>query len=367
MNEASPIELRFNLSRTDFTLDVNLSLPGQGVTAIFGVSGSGKSTLLRCIAGLESPTQAWCKVANQIWQSQHSCLATHQRAIGYIFQEANLFPHLNVADNLKYGLSRTTEPKPPHSTHWDHLIDLLGIGPLLARDTKQLSGGERQRVAIARALLLKPCILLMDEPLSALDVARKREIFPYLERLCAELATPILYVSHDLDEMMRLADHVIVLNAGKALVNSSLPDALTHHSHHFQHHEGMGMIIQGTVGELDAAWHLARVDFSGGSLWVPNTKVCLGQKLRLRVLASHVSLSRQAPEHSSIQNVLPGKVIAIENGVHLGLLQVQVQVGTIVLWAHITERAGFMLKLRMPNGALTDELIWVQIKASALI
>jgi len=219
----SGIQARFKLDWPGFTLDVDLDLPARGVTALFGHSGSGKTTLLRCIAGLERAPQGQLKVLGDIWQNGSQWLPTHQRPLGYVFQEASLFPHLTVMNNLQYGLKRVSGVV---RVSLDQAIELLGIGHLLARKPDQLSGGERQRVGMARALALSPRLLLMDEPLAALDLKRKQEILPYLERLHAELDIPVLYVSHSPDEVARLADHIVVMEAGRAVAAGQLTDTL---------------------------------------------------------------------------------------------------------------------------------------------
>ena len=203
------IRARIDLSFDGFTLDVDLSLPGRGVTAFFGPSGSGKTTLLRCVAGLQSTQRGFISVNGETWQDEQTFVPVHQRPLGYVFQEASLFGHLSVRKNLEYGLHRV--PTDKRRVALQDVVDLLGIGPLLRRSCESLSGGERQRVAIARALAVSPRLLLMDEPLASLDGARKQEILPYLERLHDNLDIPVLYVSHSPDEVARLADHVVLL------------------------------------------------------------------------------------------------------------------------------------------------------------
>ena len=206
------IEARFRLDWPNFSLDVDLSLPVRGVTALFGHSGSGKTTVLRCIAGLERAPQGRLVVAGEVWQDTGRWVPTHQRPIGYVFQEASLFAHLTVMGNLRYGMKRT-HGAPQAGV--DQAIALLGIGHLLDRKPGTLSGGERQRVGIARALVTSPRLLLMDEPLASLDLKRKQEVLPYLQRLHEELDIPVLYVSHAPDEVARLADHLVLLDEGQ--------------------------------------------------------------------------------------------------------------------------------------------------------
>ena len=219
---------RFELSHPGFTLDVDLALPGSGVTALFGPSGSGKTSCLRCVAGLEPAARGRLVVAGETWQDSDRglFLPPHRRALGYVFQDANLFEHLDVRRNLLFGWKRVAPAA--RRLALEQVVELLGIEGLLARMPARLSGGERQRVGIARALLTSPRLLLMDEPLAALDAERKAEILPYLERLTGELALPILYVSHAPDEVARLADHLVLLEQGwQVLALDAEPEALS--------------------------------------------------------------------------------------------------------------------------------------------
>lgn len=223
---AEALQLRFRLRRRDFTLDVDLRLPGRGITALFGPSGAGKTTCLRCVAGLERPEEARLVVHGDTWQdsARGLFLPVHRRALGYVFQEDALFPHLSVQGNLEYGLRRT--PRAQRRIAWEQAVELLGIAPLLSRVPATLSGGERQRVSIARALLASPRLLLMDEPLASLDAARKQDILPWLARLHDELDMPVLYVSHSPDEVARLAGHVVLFDGGRLRAQGTTADML---------------------------------------------------------------------------------------------------------------------------------------------
>lgn len=355
MNE---IHARFYLQWPGFTLDVNLQLPGRGVTGLFGHSGSGKTTLLRCIAGLERAPEGVLTVNGEIWQDSKSWLPTHRRPLGYVFQEASLFPHLSVLGNLRYGQKRSHNA-PEFSL--EQAIELLGIEPLLARKPDKLSGGERQRVAIARSLAVSPRILLMDEPLAALDFKRKQEILPYLERLHDQLEIPIIYVSHLADEVARLADFLVVMDDGKIMAAGPLSETLARVDLPFQLGEDRGVVIEATLGAIDKDWHLARVDFSGGSLWTRDRQIPIGHSVRLRVLARDVSLARSEPTHSSIQNVLQGRINAIVNDDHPGLALVRVIVGETIFLARLTQRALADLELAVGQD------VWLQIKSVALM
>jgi molybdate transport system ATP-binding protein len=353
------IQARFHLQYPEFTLDVDLDLPGRGVTALFGHSGSGKTTLLRCIAGLEHAPGGRLAIGGEVWQDADHFLPTHQRPLGYVFQEASLFPHLTARGNLDYGMKRAADPLSRAAL--DHIIELLGIGHLLSQKSDRLSGGERQRVAIARALAVKPRLLLMDEPLAALDLARKQEILPYLERLHEELDIPVLYVSHAPDEVARLADHIVAMEDGRAVAQGPLVETLARLDLPIKLGEDVGVVLDAVIGERDEAWHLVRVDFSGGSLWVRDTGLPAGRHVRIRILARDVSLSLAHQDGTSILNLLPGSVAEVANDVHPALALVRVQIGEADVVARLTRRSAAALDLA------PGKPIWTQIKAVALI
>jgi molybdenum ABC transporter ATP-binding protein len=228
--------------------EVDLELPGRGVTGLFGHSGSGKTTLLRCIAGLVRAPKGRLVFRGEVWQDENTWVPTHRRSLGYVFQEASLFPHLTVMGNLRYGQKRAPAPVAAEDrVSLDQAIALLGIDHLLTRKPDRLSGGERQRVAIARALAVSPRVLLMDEPLAALDIARKQEILPYLERLHDELAIPVLYVSHAPDEVARLADHLVVMDGGRVLASGPLKETLARLDLPTAFSEDAGVVIEAVV------------------------------------------------------------------------------------------------------------------------
>lgn len=347
---------RFKLDWPGFTLDVDLQLPGQGVTALFGPSGCGKTTVLRSLAGLERPTDGTLLVNGETWQDATTWVPTHRRAIGYVFQEASLFPHLTVRGNLQYGMTRSAQA----TADIDHAIDLLGIRALLDRRPERLSGGERQRVGIARALAVNPTLLLMDEPLAALDLARKQEILPYLDRLQHELRMPVIYVTHSPDEVARLAHHLVVLERGRAVASGPLAETLSRVDLPVRLGEDTGVVVEATVGSVDAQWHLARMDFDGGALWTRDPGLPEGTPARVRILARDVSLARDKPGRSSIQNLLHGRIEQIADDESPGLALVRVRVGTSALLARVTHRALSELALRDGDAA------WVQVKSVAL-
>ena len=371
------IDARFRIDWPGFTLDVELKLPGRGVTALFGESGSGKTSLLRCIAGLERTPNGKLSVNGEVWQNDSCWLPTHRRPLAYVFQEASLFPHLSVLGNLRYGMARSEGAK---KLNLDQAIELLGIGHLLARKPAKLSGGERSRVAIARALAVAPRLLLLDEPLAALDLKRRQEILPYLEKLHDELDIPVLYVSHSADEVARLADHLVVLERGRALANGPLTETLARLDLPIQLGEDTGVVIDAVIGERDQQWQLARADFGGGGLWVRDGGHPLGHRVRVRILARDVSIASARLERTSIINTLPARVIGIADDNHPALALVRLEMGermgerresgegsegdgckTAPVLARLTRRSVHALSLQ-PGAS-----VWVQIKAVALL
>jgi molybdate transport system ATP-binding protein len=301
---APGIEVRLGMRRPGFELDVDLALPGRGITALFGPSGCGKTTVLRALAGLER-AQGRVVIAGEVWQDDTSgvFVPTHQRPIGYVIQEAALFPHLDVMRNLVYGERRIGAEH--RKIALDQAVELLGIGHLLARKPATLSGGERQRVAIARALLTSPRLLLMDEPLAALDAARKAEILPYLERLHGELAMPIVYVTHSMDEVAHLADHLVLMRSGGVLAAGPLSALLSRTDLPLAGADDAGVVIDAVVAAHDPVYHLTRLHLPEGSLWVGAVRQAVGARVRARVLARDVSVTCEPPSATSILNVLP--------------------------------------------------------------
>ena len=305
------IQATFKCQLSDFSLDVSLDLPGRGVTAIFGSSGSGKTTLLRCVAGLEHAQHGYLKVNAHVWQDSELGLfvPVHQRALGYVFQEASLFAHLNVQRNLDYGLRRV--PQVERCVSLEQVIELLGINHLLERQPGTLSGGERQRVAIARALATSPQVLLMDEPLASLDMQRKAEVLPYLERLHEELDIPVLYVSHAPDEVARLADHLVLLESGRVLASGPTRELLTRLDLPLAYGDAAAAIVEAVVTSVEPAYHLSHAVFAGGEISLLNARLNVGQRVRVRIQARDVSLTLHRQESTSILNIFAATVTAI--------------------------------------------------------
>jgi len=342
-----------------FRLDIDTEFPRSGVTAIFGHSGSGKTTLLRCLAGLTRPEHATISVNGTVWQNDKQFLKTHKRPLGYVFQEASLFTHLTGEGNLQYAIKRSDMPF--DNVFYDKIINMLGIESALSRYPEQMSGGERQRFAIARALLIRPKVLLMDEPLASLDQARKQEILPYLERLRDEIDIPIVYVSHSMDEIARLADEVIVLEQGKITAQGELTEVFSRVDLPLHLQEQTGVIIKGKVIEQDKQWHLCKVAFNGGEIWVRDNGEQLNSTVRTRILARDVSLALQPQEDSSIVNKLYGTVMEMVPDDDQAMCLVRLKVGNEYIIARLTHRSAHKL------GIKQDQQLWVQIKSVAIV
>ena len=355
------ITARLALTRPGFTLDVDLQLPGRGVTALFGPSGCGKTTCLRAIAGLTRAQPGRVEVNGEVWQddAQGIWRATHERALGYVFQEASLFDHLNVHGNIAYGQKRT--PPARRKVALEQAVELLGIGHLMQRKPQALSGGERQRVAIARALATSPRLLLMDEPLAALDAQRKAEVLPYLEKLHRTLDIPVLYVSHSIDEVARLAEHLVLLQDGAVRAQGRTDELIVRLDLPLAHGDAAATVIEGTVLQHDAHDHITTVGFNGGQLQlVSPTQRTPGDRLRLRVQARDVSLARAPASDTSILNILPATVAALAED-SPGQLMVALDAGPTRLLARVTQRSAAALALA-PGQA-----VFAQVKGIAIV
>ena len=330
------IHLRHAIQKGDFRLDVDTHIPATGITGVFGESGSGKTTLLRCIAGLEV--------------SIASALPVHKRRIGYVFQEPQLFPHLSVRRNIEFGMRRN----PDANVSIEEIARRLEVEGLLNRSTQGLSGGEAQRVAIARVLCQSPRLILMDEPLSALDERRRSEVLPFLDRLHAESAVPIIYVSHNIEEICRLSDHLLVLDAGKIAAEGSLRDTLTRIDLPQLGGRNAGAVIDVVQTRYDDEFDLTLFGFSGGEIWVPG---CHDASTgRLRISASDISLCKSRADSSSILNILPAVIVEIATESTATEL-LRLQLGEDVLVARITRRSVRQLELRV------GDMVYAQIKS----
>lgn len=352
------IHARFRVDRGDFCLDVDLRLPGHGVSVLFGHSGSGKTTILRAMAGLERAPGGHFALGDTVWQHDADFTPVHEREIGVVFQEANLFPHLNVRRNLEFGLRRV-----PAGTRCHRLKDvaeMLGIDHLLDRPPGQLSGGERQRAAIARALLNTPRILLMDEPLAALDLKRKREILPYLERMHRELDIPVVYVSHSPEEVARLADHLVLLDQGRVVASGPLNEVLSRIDLPAAFADDAGVVLD-TVVDGQEEDHITRLRFPGGIIRVAQREESMGTPIRCRIHARNVSLALVPQPETSILNCVGAVVVDIAPTNTPGQVLVRLDCAGEPLLARITERSRRKLDIR-PGLALR-----AQIKSVALL
>ena len=354
------IHCRLKKALSGFSLEVDVCVPGRGVTAIFGPSGSGKTTLLRCIAGLELARSTYLCVNGQVWQddSQGVFLPVHRRPLGYVFQEASLFKHLTVQDNLDYGLKRV--PASERRVSLAQTIALLGIETLLQRRPATLSGGERQRVAIARALATSPRLLLMDEPLASLDAARKADILPYLERLHGELDIPVLYVSHAPDEVARLADHLVLIEAGRVTAAGPARELMTRLDLPMAHGDSAAAIIDATITGIEAAYHLSHAEFAGGRISLLNPGLTLGERVRVRVQARDVSIALERPTGSSVQNIFPVTVRSLSPDAP-GQVMLALDAGGIALLARITHKSVETL------GLEPGSKVFAQVKGVAIM
>lgn len=360
MTAGGALRVQLALARTDFRLEVDLVLPGRGITVMFGPSGSGKTTVLRCVAGLETGTGV-VALQDAVWQdsARRVFTPTWQRAIGYVFQEASLFEHMDVRRNLHFGLRRVERSGDTRSL--DAAVALLGIGHLLERPVGSLSGGERQRVAIARALATRPRLLLLDEPLAALDVARRREVLPWLERLHEELHIPVLYVTHSVDELARLADHVVLLEHGRVRASGPVAAAMASPDLARAIGDEAGAVVRAEVVALDPACALAQLRFGGNTLWCGDAGLAVGQAVRLRILARDVSLALDPYPGSTLQNCIAGVIAEIAADVHPSQVLVRVQCGDAELLSRVTRRA--LVQLGLQPGAR----VWCMATSSAAL
>lgn len=352
------IEAKFHIDRGNFTLDVDRKVPSRGVISLLGPSGSGKTTLLRAIAGLEYHKGGYLKVDDMIWQDAKHFIPPHKRALGYVFQESSLFAHLTVRRNLEYGIKRV--PKIKRKVSLPHAIELLEIGHLLERKPDKLSGGERQRVAIARALAVSPQLLLMDEPLAALEPERKNEILPYLESLHNELDIPVIYVSHSPDEVARLADHLILLEDGSIVAEGSIYEMFTRLDLSLAHSKDAEAIIEAVVAKHDTNYDLTYLDFSGGLITVVHQDLPINNLVRLRIAARDVSLTLKRQSDTSILNIFPAKVeeITTEGPAQM---TVRLMVGKVSMLARVTRKSATTLDLQ------PGKKVFAQVKSIALL
>ncbi|HEY2138138.1 MAG TPA: molybdenum ABC transporter ATP-binding protein [Xanthobacteraceae bacterium] len=359
------ISARYAGTLGSFALDVAFEVPMRGITALFGPSGCGKTTILRCVAGLiRMPGRLM--VGGELWQDDAAGTfrRPYERQIGYVFQEASLFAHLSVRRNLLYGHRRALKRGAAEEIRLDDVVDLLGIGHLLDRATGALSGGERQRVAVGRALLAQPRLLLMDEPLSALDRMTKEEILPYFEAIHTALSIPVLYVSHDISEIERLADHMVLLDSGRVLAAGALSELLADSRFPLARGRAASTVLEARVAGFSPEDGLTAMDVDGETLLLPGQVGPPGSKHRVRIAATDVSLAMQRPSLTTILNIVPVRVKEIEP---LDDAQINVVVnvghreGGRKLLVRVTRRAQRTL------GFGPGQDLYAQIKAVSLV
>ncbi len=347
-----------------FELCAEFEIPLQGVTALFGPSGAGKTLLLRCLAGL-APLRGQLRVGDELWEDASSGVhrPANQRPIGYVFQEPSLFPHLSVRGNLMFGYRRALRVA-RESIRPDDVIELLGISQLLDRLPRRLSGGERQRVALGRALLTQPRILLLDEPLSALDQAARDEILAYLEAVQGVLGIPMVYVTHAIDEVERLAHHLVLLERGRVAASGSLTSLLADPRGPIARGAFAGTVLEARVAAFDATDDVTILESAAGELLIPGRIGELGAGLRVRVAAQDVSLAFERPMRSTILNVLPATIVDLEH-LKRGQVNVALELGTapdtVRLLARITARSARTL------GIEVGQAVHAQIKAASTV
>jgi len=365
--------------RDGFTLRAEFEAPTPGVVALFGRSGCGKTTLINIISGLLAPDEGKIQLDDTILTDTRAAISVpvEERRIGYVFQDARLFPHFSVLGNLRYGLTRGRrraakvrgERTPAgsaasapavsdaRSIGFDEVVRLLGLGPLLDRRPHQLSGGERQRVGLGRALLSQPRLLLLDEPLASLDVARREEVLPYLEALRDRLSIPMVYVSHQFEEVLQLATHVVLLDAGSVIAHGTLNEvSVVPQLRAIVGPDAVGSVLDGVVTRIDPSQGMADLRLGRGTLYVSLEGVTVGARVRVQLLARDIILATQKPQGLSVRNELEGVIAELTPDDHDGVLA-RVDIGGDVVLSRITTEAARALELR-PGGR-----VWALVKA----
>ena len=352
------INIDIKMQREDFVLDVSLELPSSGVSSLFGPSGCGKTTVLRTVAGLERHDHARLIVNGETWQNETVFIPPHKRPVGYVFQEPSLFDHLDVRGNIEFGAKRLDNGE--HRIPVEQAIELLGVGNLLRRKPSTLSGGEKQRVAIARALAVSPRLLLMDEPLAAVDVTRKQEILPWIESLHRELDIPVIHVSHLPEEVSRFADHLVLMESGRVIASGAVNELFTRLDLPLSHERGASSVIDARMAGHEPQDHLSRVEFPGGEFLVPLHDWPVGTPVRLSVAARDVSLTLERQSGTSILNIFETVVEQITPEGEARAL-VRLRAGETPLLAGITARSAREL------GLAPGKTVYAQVKSVALL
>jgi molybdate transport system ATP-binding protein len=357
------LRIRVARKRDGFALEADFEVPTPGVVALFGRSGCGKTTLVNIISGLLVPDEGRIQLDDTILTDTRAGISipVEHRRIGYVFQDARLFPHYSVLGNLRYGSKRSrSQTDTAHGTHaigFEEIIAMLDLSHLLQRRPHQLSGGERQRVGLGRALLSQPKLLLLDEPLASVDVARREEVLPYLEALREQLAIPMVYVSHQFEEVLRLATHVVLMDAGRVVAQGSLGEvSLRPQLRAIVGPDAVGAVVDGVVTRLDPSQGMADVEVCGGTLHVSLQGIALGSPVRVQLLARDIILATHKPHGLSVRNELQG-VIAELTADDPDAVLVQVDIGGAIVLARITRQATQALRLQ-PGSR-----VWVLVKA----
>lgn len=355
------IELKIKQKLGQFSLDIDTQIPSSGICAIFGRSGSGKTSIINAISGLTTPDEGYIQIGDSVTfdSKQKTNLPPHKRNIAYVFQDARLFPHMRVEKNLLYGCKNKKDPSA--QSLLAEIIQLLDLAPLLTRYPVQLSGGEKQRVAIGRALLTQPTLILMDEPTAALDLPRKKELLSYLTKLATKMKIPVLYVSHQLDEVLQLADHLLLIEKGRVLANGALDEVwnCTHLKPWFDT-ETISTLVKVKRLNTHQGYPLTEVDLSGQSLWLPLLSSSFGQVLRLRLYAKDISITKTYPKDSSIRNILQGIVINIDRKADNSECLLSLAIGEPILLASITCWAADALNIQV------GDKIYAQLKNACI-
>lgn len=346
------LSLNFSQQLGDHLLEVNAQIPAKGITAIFGVSGAGKTSLINAIGGLTQPQRGYIHLNNRVLfdTEKQIALPPEKRRIGYVFQDARLFPHYRVRGNLQYGMASKMK------AHFDPLVSLLGLETLLTRFPLSLSGGEKQRVAIGRALLSAPDILLMDEPLASLDLPRKRELMPYLQKLAKQVEIPLLYVSHSLEEILQLADNVLVLDSGKVKAFGTLERVWSSSAMRpWLPMNELTSVLRVQVLEQHPDYPMTALSLGDQHIWVSRVNQPVKTPLRIRIASADVSLALQPPHNTSIRNILPAQVVEL---IEVGdQIEVKLRIGISELWARISPWA------RDELGIRPEQWLYAQIKS----
>lgn len=352
------IELSLRLARTDFSLAIELQLPERGTTVVFGPSGGGKTTILRAIAGLEPEVQGTVMINGRCWQKQGLFVPPHQRRVGFVFQHSGLLPHLSVQDNLRFGWQRAGGSQ----VQFDDCVSQLDLSPLFKRKISQLSGGERQRIALGRALLTQPEVLLLDEPLAALDSARRGEILGYLERLKQLTSIPMIYVTHAVDEMSRLADHLVLMRAGEVRQAGPALEVMNRPDVPLALRDDAGVVVQATVSQRDQTG-LLTLESPLGKLYGQGTGQTCGQLVRVRLQARDISIALSHHMDSSVMNILPATILSLRDTLN-GQVLVELGAGER-RHESVLARISHLSSQRL--GLHVGQTVWAQVKAVALL